>query len=148
VKRVLVATDGSPASRAALEAAVDIAATNGAHLVAVTVVPFDDWRVAGLGAAEKLAVVDVEVSHRDRGLEEAQAAARARGVPCFLRAVVGQPVDGIVSVARALEPDLLVLGSNVHGSIHDRLHPHLSDSVARRVACDVLVVKHPRDDRS
>ncbi len=143
MKRILVATDGSPASHAAVEAAVDIAAAEGADLVAVTVVPFDDWRVAGLGAAEKLAVLDVEVSHRDTGLDEALAAARSRNVPCFVRAVVGEPVDAIVDVARRTEPDLLVLGSSVHGSLHDRLHPHLSDAVARHVACDVLVVKHP-----
>jgi nucleotide-binding universal stress UspA family protein len=148
VKRILVATDGSPASHAAVAAAVDIAAAEGAEIVALAVVPFDDWRIAGLGAAEKMAVVDVEISHRDAGLEEALAAARERGVPCIARAVVGDPAQAIADVANRIEPDLLVLGSGVHGSLHDRFHPHLSDAVARHVTCDVLVVKHPPEHQS
>jgi nucleotide-binding universal stress UspA family protein len=66
------------------------------------------------------------------------------GVPHEFAGIVGEPVEEIVDVADRRHADLIVLGTREPGFIERLLGGSVSQGVARRAHCDVLIV-HPPD---
>ena len=66
------------------------------------------------------------------------------GVPHEFAGVVGQPVEEIVDVAERRHADLIVVGTREPGLLERLLGGSVSQAVARRARCDVLIV-HPPD---
>jgi nucleotide-binding universal stress UspA family protein len=139
IRTILVATDGSPPARAAVETAVDLAAAEGAELVAAYVVPRGDRRHPGHGL-QLVAPRYLEVSAHDLPLHEAAELARRRGVPCELIAMSGKPIDALLDVERTIRPDLIVVGSDRARNPISRARPHLWRAVTRRAHSKVIVV--------
>lgn len=63
------------------------------------------------------------------------------------RAVVGQPAEAIAARARAIEADLIVVGSRGRGPIASSLLGSVSAGVIDRAPCPVLVARHAQIDR-
>jgi nucleotide-binding universal stress UspA family protein len=120
-RRILVAFDGSEASRRAL----DVAA-----------------RLTGYGST--LAVVSVgrvrNGSVREL-LTEAHERLLARQVTATYHERAGEPADEIVEAARALEADLVVVGRRGGVGLTEPLPGSVSAAVVRDAPCDVLVVR-------
>jgi len=116
MKRILMATDGSPASNRALVAATDLAKATGAKLTLLAVMetpllfgkpvppavsptqlaePIDDYLRQAAGAL----------------LADAADRCRKRGVDPELVVRQGHPVEEILKEARRSKADLLVMGS-------------------------------------
>lgn len=141
MESVLVATDGSQAATAAVRRAALVAASEGAELAAVYVVPIDDPRLGGAGSLALITKCYLTVSDGDRPLLEAEQIAHAAGVRCRAVAIGDEDtVAGILDAAADLEPDLLVVGSDGHGGLLGTHRAGLGERVARKARCDVLVV--------
>jgi nucleotide-binding universal stress UspA family protein len=144
LERILVATSGSPASRAAVELAVELASAEGAELTVLLVVPTGDPRVDTVQTGP----IGHAVSHHlsppelDQPLKEARALARERGVACRLELVAANdPVGAIVAEARAAHADLVVMGAS-----HRRLSK--AARVLRELRCPVLLATTPAGARN
>jgi nucleotide-binding universal stress UspA family protein len=74
-----------------------------------------------------------------------QALFAETGVPYEFAGVVGQPAQEIVEVAARRDADLIVVGTREPGLLERLLEGSVSQGVARRARCDVLVV-HPAED--
>jgi Universal stress protein family len=102
MKRILIATDGSPASQGAVGFGVAVAAEHDAAVVFVHVVPRLD-RVPMSGFA-MVGARPHELSEYDREpLEEAEAVAELHGVRARSKVLIGDTVDEIVAYADNIE---------------------------------------------
>ncbi len=116
-QRILVATDGSALSKKAVKHAISLAASTGASLVALKVVPrypvsfFDGsatLSVETVSEAEKKWVTDAE-SQLDAVVKEAQSA----GVKAKTAVVKSDLIaESIISAARKHKADLVVMASH------------------------------------
>ena len=116
MNRLLIATDGSPAAEAAVQAGVQLAAEQEGGVVFLHVVDAVDVVAPAFGP---IIVNPVEESNPedDEILSGAAEVARAHGVPFELRLVAGFDYETILATADEIDAELIVLGSNRHGTL-------------------------------
>lgn len=120
-RRILVALDGSPESRAALAAAARLAVSTGASLSGLFVEDVELLRLAGLpfareaglssGVFRRLDTADIELRFRvaaERAREALREAAEMSGLSTSFRVARGRVVPELL--AAALEADLVAAG--------------------------------------
>jgi nucleotide-binding universal stress UspA family protein len=133
---VLIATDGTPSSRAAVEKGLSIARELGARVTFVSVFR-RPWDALGEPFYQRSLVKRLAGS-RD-ALDEAEVAAQAYSTDADYEIVEGKPADAIAAMAAARDADLVVVGSR------DVANPTLRSSVSRSLVgqcdCAVLVAK-------
>lgn len=141
MKRLLIATDGSPAARAAVETGIRLAEEQGAEVVILHVVEAQDVIAPSFGP---IVVIPHELgsAEDDEALASAGELARERGVPYALRLVSGFDVETIVANAEEIDAELIVIGSNRHGAIGTALLGSVSMGLLKRATRPVVVV-HP-----
>ena len=114
-KKILVPTDGSPLSAAAITHGIGLAKSTGAAVVGMTIsVPFHTF------ALDPMMVSDTKESYKKdcearatKDLGVITAAARAAGVPCDVVHVDAEhPYEGIIDTARRAGCDLIVMASH------------------------------------
>ncbi|WP_371775596.1 universal stress protein [Streptomyces sp. NBC_01438] len=142
-RTVVVGTDGSESSLAAVEGAARLAAACGAELViACAYVPMqgpelalaqdqlgaEAYQVVGSAPAE-----DTLRTAKDRA--RVQGAVKMRSV-----AVQDEPVAALVRIARECSADLLVVGNRGLRSLAGRILGSVPADVARKAGLDVLIV--------
>jgi nucleotide-binding universal stress UspA family protein len=142
-RTIIVGTDGSESSLRAVDRAGAIAGDANAQLVlacayhpaglqetsgAEDLLKGDGWEVHG-GAPV------FSMLHEAR---ERATAAGARNVD--ERAVIGSASAGLLSLAKEMAADLLVVGNRGLNTVSGRFLGSLPAEVARKSACDVLVV--------
>jgi nucleotide-binding universal stress UspA family protein len=136
---ILVATDGSASGSAALEAALELAASDGDAVVVLTV-----WRhPRGSFEPRDELGPELEAVERDlaRGvLETALAEARLVDVPTEGLIREGNLAAEICAAAVELQPRLLVVGSHGFGPLVEATLGSVSADVLREAAVPVLVV--------
>ncbi len=138
IETILVATDGSPASAAASEEAIDLAQRLGAHLLVVNVV-----NVPEVTAASAMFPGTV-ISAREEAESIARAVvdeARRSGVIATYLTWEGQPGEAIVSAAESEAADLVVVGTHGRSVIGRLLLGSVSEYVVRHSRVPVLVVR-------
>jgi nucleotide-binding universal stress UspA family protein len=140
MERIVVATDGSPASAAAVAFGVELAAEHDSELAFVHVVPRLDVApvtgIAGFGCAlpHELCKHDHEV------LADAAAVAAEHGLVPTSALLRGDAVDEIVAYADSHDVDLIVIGSCGHGAIASALRGSVSRGVLGESKRRVLIV--------
>lgn len=129
-RHVLCAYDASPASEAALTAAIDLAATMNARLAIVTVVERPPAGVAAAGVDPEGLAATIE---RERGDQLREAAARVPDeLPLTTMLRAGHAGREILRAAQEVGADVLVMGtrgrgrmaSNLFGSVAADVHFH------------------------
>lgn len=75
-------------------------------------------------------------------VEEADAILTARGLSHTVHEVQGSPADAILTRAKEVSADLIVVGSRGEGAIDRLRHGSTSTKVMHEAPCSVLVVKH------
>lgn len=131
-RRIVVPTDFSPASRRSFPLAALLARSFEADVVAVHVARVPGARpLAGVSAA--VAAVPTEEELR-RFLDPDFAGLR---VTCCVP--VGSAWDRIVEAARAVKADVIVMSTQGHDSLGDRILGSQTERVARHAPCPVLV---------
>lgn len=136
---LVIATDGSPAAKAAVATAVRFPWPNGTHAFAVVAkqVRADYRRSILLAALDRTAEL------------VAKGAARAvsrRWPDAEVRVVDASPVDAIVREATRRGADVIVMGWRGHGAVRRLLTGSVSRGVVRRAPCAVLVVRRALRD--
>ena len=138
IETILVATDGSPASAAASDEAIDLALRLGARLIVINVV-----NVAELTTASSMFPGTVFTAR-----EEAEAIARADRRRCppqrgdrHLPDLGGPAGEAIVAAAEAESADLVVVGTHGRSVIGRLLLGSVSEYVVRHSRAPVLVVR-------
>ena len=147
IRKILVPTDFSDNSIAALQNAQELAKRFGAELVLAHVLepPVYPAMTFGAGAASLPALQDemrqTVSEHLDRLVRErVEAGFTARGV---LRE--GSPFLEIVSLAEEEGVDLIVIATHGHSGIKHLLLGSTTEKVVRKAPCPVLTVRGERE---
>ena len=136
---IVIATDGSPQAREAVEYGLELAASEHAKAVLLQVMPPIDWTRLDRGGP--LRPLAYEMRLRDApALVEASELAAERGVPFTTEVVAGRPADEIVAYADSIGADLIVIGSRGLGSVAGVLLGSVSRGVLRESRTPVVVV--------
>jgi nucleotide-binding universal stress UspA family protein len=148
VKRVLLAFDGSPGSRAALDHAIRVAVDQRALLTIAGVVTEPSvW----LGFGPAIMPFTRESLRRDleREMQRHLAAARDE-VPATVsvttRLMHGRPARRLAALAEAGDYDLIVVGPRRGGRLRRLLGQSVTHSLLARVDTSVLAVRAPECD--
>lgn len=133
MKRILVPLAVSPAGEARLGLAESLARAYGAELVLLHVLP-----EGGPPSAERRARESRALAH----LEALAAPLHAKGVHAHGTVRSGRDIAGvIVSAARDLEVDLIVLGADVRGGLARTIAGSVADAVTRLSTVPVTLVQ-------
>ncbi len=145
-KRILVATDQSPLSRKAEKAAIGLAASTGAALVALHVVPhypMSYFEGAVTLTAEEVGRIEGTWTARGQKTVDAVAAAAAKqGVQA--KAVVAhsdQVAEAVIAAARKHKCDLIVMASHGRRGISRVLLGSETQHVLTHSTIPVLVLR-------
>ena len=144
MQRIVVATDGSPASTEAVRIVADLAAEHASELSVVHVVPLLDVVVPGY---KGIAFPHVPGPHDHELLQEAAETAAEKGVVAETSLLAGSPAQTIVAYGESRAADLVVVGSRGHGAAASTLLGSVSLAVLRASKRPVLIVRgaHPQD---
>jgi len=131
--RVLVATDGSAAARAALATIIDVPWPEGTRARAVVARQSSaDRRSSRLSTLDRSA--DAEAANARRVLARRWPDAEARVID-------KAPVEGILAEAGRFQSDVIAVGWRGHGAVRRLLMGSVSRGVVRAAKCAVLVVR-------
>jgi nucleotide-binding universal stress UspA family protein len=140
MQTILIATDGSPSAREAIQFGLELAAEQGSKVTFVTVVPAAD--VVAVGGFGFIGSIRHEVGEtEDQPLDEAHELAELAGVTAHQRLLQGDPADEIVAYADLIDADLIVVGSRGHGALASALLGSVSRGILREARRPVLVVR-------
>ncbi len=138
-RKILVAYNGTPESRSALDEAVRLVpdASTEVHLAGVVHYP-SAYLLAGEYVPE-VALAD-EREHMEADLKGAHALLESKGLHVIDHLVVGEPVDVLTKLVTELGIDLLILGHPRSKSFALRWWRGSVDAVLiERVRCSILV---------
>jgi nucleotide-binding universal stress UspA family protein len=142
MKKILIATDGSPASIEALEVGFELAAAEEARAIVVHVAPaIDSAPTGGFGLSP--AALTHQLTAADRAPLGAALELEADldyDVDVDVELLRGTPVNQIVAYAEEHDVDLIVVGSRGHGAFTTALLGSVSLGVLRHTRRPVLVV--------
>jgi nucleotide-binding universal stress UspA family protein len=146
LKTVLVPTDFSECSQAAVRYGRALAEAFGAslHLLHVVQDPYKQaWAAEGFAAPVTDMVMQWEEQARKR-LEETAASCAPLQTTVATR--VGSPFYDIASYASENAVDLIVIGTHGRGPIGHMLLGSVAERIVRKSPCPVLTVHHPQHE--
>ncbi|WP_267640114.1 universal stress protein [Haloarchaeobius amylolyticus] len=135
---ILVPVDGSDASEAAAEHAIDLATRYDAGVTVMHVVDDD---LLPLDARSQQLVERLEAEAADIVTEVVEWATEAGVMPIERRIVRGSPADEILTAIDEKDVDLVVLGSHGRSGIDKFIMGSVSERVVRQSPVPVLTVR-------
>jgi len=141
MRRIVVATDGSPGANRAVDAAARLAKLAGCKLVILTI----GGDISG-AALRRLASTGGDLSKTletatNKVLNQARKRALRAGVTAIkLQTGWGDPAETIIATVRRENADVLVVGRRGHGRLSDLLLGSVSQKLASLAPCVVMVV--------
>src|SRR5207249_3740066 len=113
---ILIATDGSPSAREAVDFGIELAREHRAEAVFLRVLPhYDLGPMFSFGMS---GVIPHEVTAEDRAsLQTAVDLAARQGVYASAKLLAGEAADEIVAYADSIDADMIVVGSRGHGAV-------------------------------
>jgi nucleotide-binding universal stress UspA family protein len=147
MKRILIATDGSPSAQEAVDFGVELARAQQAEAIFVYVAPqYDVAPTFTFGVAGAMLH---EVTTEDRAsLDAALRLAEREGVQASAKLLVGDAADEIVAHADSIDADVIVVGTRGHGAVACAFLGSVSRGVLHQARRPVLVVRdHARSLR-
>ena len=142
--RILVPTDFSPPSNAALDYARAVATRFGAslHLLYVADDPYRAALAAEVYVPEVEGLRDEIIASAVSRLKEQLTVADATALHATTAAIIGTPAWTIVDYAGANDIDLIVMGTHGRGGMAHLLVGSVAERVLRTAPCPVLTVRH------
>jgi nucleotide-binding universal stress UspA family protein len=144
--RILVPSDFSECSDAAVRYGVELARKFGAtlHLLHVVQDPATQpWAAEGF-AVPLLEAVDQWQKDAKTRLEA--SIPRGDGVTAVVTCTIASPFPEILRYAAENEIDLIVMGTHGRGGVSHILLGSIAEKVVRRAPCPVLTVRHPEHE--
>lgn len=149
--KILLATDGTTHSEAAIDSVNVFNLRNGDEIKIVSVVDLAVPLSVDVYAGYMPSTVEIEKAARDNArktLEETKAklnnSFENSGVLISSEVLIGSPDSRIVETAEDFGADLIVVGSHGYNSWERLLLGSVSDSVVHHAPCSVLVVRKPK----
>jgi len=150
LQKILVPTDLSEVSNSAVEVAVNLAQTNNARLILMTVIealPSTDEEMIMLRVS-----VDSVKTHNQKKIAAAEEKLRQLISPALQKKLKAKfivrdgkkPYVEIIRLAEELAADLIVMSSHGHGRLLEILLGGNTDRVVQEAPCSVLVVRPNR----
>ena len=136
MRRILLATDLSPASDGATRQAIELAHDLGASLLIVSVI--DPEAGAAAGRPQRM---DQRRSVREQAAQAVVIRGRNAGIGVSFLVWEGKPGPAIVEAAAAESADIIVVGSHGRGRVGRFVIGSVSDHVIRNASAPVLVVR-------
>lgn len=135
-KKILVATDFSPSSEAALEMAASLARDSGAKLliVHVEIIPY-----TASGSDYLYAVPEPRTAELQEKLS--QVFPKDRSIPVEHLLLTGDPADAVIQTAESEKVDFIVIGTHGRQGITRLLMGSVAEAIVRAAPCPVLTVK-------
>lgn len=140
MNRILIATDGSPEAREAVQFGIELASEQEAEVALLQVIPPVDWTQLDRGALIRPIPEELR-RRRATALNEAAQLAAEQGVGVTFEVFPGNPVDEIVAYADSIDADLIVVGSRGRGAVAGALLGSVSQGVLCESRRPVLVVR-------
>ena len=138
-RKILVAYNGTPESRSALDEAARIAPGPGVEIHLAGVVHYPSAYLLAGEYVPEVALAD-EREHMEADLKEAHTLLAGKGLAVTNHLVVGEPVDVITKLVSELGIDLLILGHPRSKSFALRWWRGSVDAILiERVRCSILV---------
>ena len=139
-RKILIATDGSRNSEAAVEQSIVIAKAMNAELTILTVKDLAPYLAAPVPTTEAVeaAVSDVDAI-ADEAVHRAMKRCKDAGIIARAMIVSGSPADSIVAISR--DHDLIVMGTLGRTGLTHAMIGSVAESVVRTAPCPVLVVR-------
>jgi nucleotide-binding universal stress UspA family protein len=144
VKTILVPTDFSDCSEAAVKYGYALAEAFGAtiHLLNVVQDPYAmPWAADAFAAPIGEMITDWEAQAKRRLVETVPMESPA---PTVLKTLIGSPCSAIVRYAEDHRVDLIVLGTHGRRPLGHVLLGSVAERVVRTAPCPVLTVRHPQ----
>ena len=141
MKNILVPIDFSDITEGVVEEARTLCEALGAKLWLVHVAAPDPDFVGYDGGPQS--VRDSVAHHlRDehRDLQEKAETLRSGGLDAVALLIQGPTVDTILSEAKRLGADMIVMGSHGHGALHRALLGSVSEGVLHKATCPLTIV--------
>jgi len=139
-RKILVAIDGSEPANRALEAAIEMAGTWNAEIHAIYVV--ESGLFSSLHVDNTLEIIySVLQKEGEEILESARTKVEAAGVPFTAHLRQGHAGSRIVSLAKELGSDLIILGSYGKSGVDRLLLGSVTDYVVRNSPITTMVVR-------
>ena len=143
--RVLLAVDGSEHSNHAAEAIRALASVKSLTVLHVLDLPRLTYPMLGPEIAKDLAMT-VEQAMRTEGeqvLKRTMSHLSYHAAPVNKRLEEGPPAEMILSVAKEVQADLVIIGARGIGQIQELVLGSVSHRVLTHVHCPVLIIKSP-----
>ena len=144
-RRILVPTDGSPVSEAAVDAAIDfVGGRDGSEIVALSVaVPEPSFQsLEGAMAYDPGLQIDVLLEHAQRYVDAIAARCRDAGVACTpLTCSALDAAEAIADTARDQHCDLIVMGSHGRRGLSRLLAGSVTQAVLASAPVPVMVLR-------
>ena len=140
MNRILIATDGSPEAREAVQFGIELASEQDAEVALLQVIPPIDWTRLDRGALIRPIPEELRL-RRAYALEEAAQLAAEQDVEVRFEVFAGNPADEIVAYADSIDADLIVVGSRGRGAVAGALLGSVSQGVLSESRRPVLVVR-------
>ncbi len=135
-QKILVATDGSKYSRAAIEKAIDFAKSYGGELNILSVID-----VPAEFYAEAPEVADDLIRKAKGYVEDARELAEASGIKTTTFVREDEAYEAITAIAKEQKVDTIILGSHGRTGLKRLLMGSVTEKVIGHAPCPVLVVK-------
>ena len=147
--KILLATDGSDGSNAAIEALISRPWPADSEVLVLSVAfPYPYYQDPFLaGAAIYGRILDQEAARATADVERAAASihARAPSLKLSTKTVVGSPSASVIDEAKSWGADLVIVGSHGRGAASRFLLGSVSNAVALHAPCSVEIVRHGKD---
>lgn len=134
LSRLLLATDGSPYSAAAVRKAIDLAGRPGSRLIAVSVAYTNDEFYALAPTAVRELVTQAEAL-----LETVRKQGESAGVQVETMVREGEPYEAIRDLAEETDATLIVMGSHGRKGLTRLLMGSVTEHVVGLARCPVLI---------
>jgi nucleotide-binding universal stress UspA family protein len=141
-RHILHASDFSPASRRAFDTALRLAKVDGATLILVHVLePAVPWVEVDYASPRAYKLIASARNAAAKRLDALVRKAKAAGVRSVGRLVDGNPRDVILSAAKRLHADLVVVGTHGRTGLDKLLVGSVAERVVAMAPCPVLTVR-------
>ena len=152
VKRILCPTDFSEPAQEAFKTAVELAQHYFAklqlvHVVPPVPVPYQPL-VSPAPAFDVTAYLKELVKASKENLQAYADKNVPQGLPTTISVAAGDPAYEILTLAKELEADLIVIATHGHGGWRRFLFGSVAENVVRLAVCPVLVVHAPAGAKS
>ena len=146
MKQILAAVDFSDVTSCVVDRAAELAKAFSAKLTLLhAAAPDPEFVGYEPGPQTVRDTRALELRSENRDLEEMARSLTDQGIQTIGKLVMGPTVMTIIEHARALEADLIILGSHGHGALYKALVGSATEGVMRKSTCPVLVVPAPRE---